>query len=275
MIRITTLVENSMGEHLGLRSEHGLSFCIEDGGTMLLFDTGQSDAIIHNAGQLCLDLSRLGLVVLSHGHYDHSGGLRSLVANGCHFKLITGKGFFTEKYAERNGSHQFLGNNFDKAYLVDSGIPWSALEEPIREIAPGIFVVGNFSRLNADEPINTRFKLLGDGAFVPDPFDDEIMMVLDTPKGLVAILGCSHPGMRNMLETVKKAFSKPIHALIGGTHLVESTPEGLQASLAYLHETIKGPIGVSHCTGKAAMGVLGVSEGRFFINSTGTSLFID
>jgi 7,8-dihydropterin-6-yl-methyl-4-(beta-D-ribofuranosyl)aminobenzene 5'-phosphate synthase len=264
-----------MGEHLGLRSEHGLSFCVEIGSTMLLFDTGQSDALIHNAARLRIDLSKLEHVVLSHGHYDHSGGLRSIVEYGCHFKLITGKGFFSEKYAERNGSLQFLGNDFDKAYLDDKGIPWSALDEQVKEISAGVFVVGNFPRLHADEPINPRFKLLKDGVFLSDPFDDEIMLVLDTPRGLVAILGCSHPGMRNMLESVKKAFGKSIYALVGGTHLVESTPEGMQVSLAYLHETIKGPIGVSHCTGKSAMGVLGVSEARFFTNSTGTSLFVD
>jgi 7,8-dihydropterin-6-yl-methyl-4-(beta-D-ribofuranosyl)aminobenzene 5'-phosphate synthase len=275
MIRITTLVENSMGEHLGLRSEHGLSFCVETTESMLLFDTGQSDAVIHNASQLRIDVSRLDHVVLSHGHYDHSGGLRSIAEHAHHFTLVTGKGFFTEKYAERNGSHQFLGNNFDEAYLNDKGIPWSVLENQVKEIVPGVFVVGNFPRVHSDEPINPRFKLLSEGAFVPDLFNDEIMLVLDTPKGLVALLGCSHPGMRNMLETVKKAFNKPVYALLGGTHLVESASEGMQASLAYLHETIKGPIGVSHCTGKAAMGVLAVSEGRYFTNSTGTSLFID
>lgn len=275
MIRITTLVENSLGEHLGLRSEHGLSFCIETDDGMFLFDTGQSDVIIHNARQLRFDLTKLDHVVLSHGHYDHSGGLRSLVEYGCRFNLITGKGFFAEKFAERNGSHQFLGNNFDQAYLDEKGITWSALDEPVKVIAPGVFIVGNFPRLHADEPINPRFKLLTDGVFVPDAFNDEIMLVLDTPKGLVAILGCSHPGMRNMLETVKKVFSKPIYALLGGTHLIESATDGMQASLSYLHETIEGPIGVSHCTGKIAMGVLAVSEPRYFINSTGTSLFID
>jgi 7,8-dihydropterin-6-yl-methyl-4-(beta-D-ribofuranosyl)aminobenzene 5'-phosphate synthase len=264
-----------MGEHLGLRSEHGLSFCVESNGSMLLFDTGQSDAVIHNAKQLRIDLSKLDHVVLSHGHYDHSGGLRSVAESGCNFRLITGQGFFAEKYAERNGSHQFLGNNFDKDYLVSKGIPLTTLDKPIMEIAPGIFVAGNFPRANSDEPINPRFKILRDGVFVPDPFDDEVMLVLDTPRGLVAILGCSHPGMRNMLETVRKAFGKSIYALVGGTHLVESASEGMQASLSYLHETITGPIGVSHCTGKAAMGVLGVSEARYFTNNTGTSLFVD
>ncbi|MDZ7793705.1 MAG: MBL fold metallo-hydrolase [Spirochaetia bacterium] len=74
-IRITTLVENSLGEHLALKNEHGLSFYIEAGSHKILFDTGQSDSFMYNAEQLKIDLSNLDYVVLSHGHYDHSGGL--------------------------------------------------------------------------------------------------------------------------------------------------------------------------------------------------------
>ena len=78
-IQITTLMENSLGEHTGLKTEHGLSFLIETEGSSVLFDLGQSGAFLHNAEKLCKDLSDVTHVVLSHGHYDHTGGFRPFV----------------------------------------------------------------------------------------------------------------------------------------------------------------------------------------------------
>ena len=115
MLRITTLIENSAGEHLALRHEHGLSFFVEKDGRAIVFDTGQSGAFIGNAARLKIDLSAPDYVVLSHGHYDHSGGLKSLAGVSGTFGLIVGQGFFREKYGFRNGAQQFLGNDFDEA----------------------------------------------------------------------------------------------------------------------------------------------------------------
>lgn len=275
MVRITTLIENSPGEHLALRPEHGLSFAVETQGRMVLFDTGQSGLFIDNAAQLRIDVGRAEHVVLSHGHYDHSGGLRSLRGKSDRFSLIVGRGFFEEKYAERNGGYEFLGNNFDKEYLADSGIPYEELSVPTRELLPGLFAVGSFPRIHADELINPRFKLLKDGSFQPDRFDDEIMLVADTPKGLIALMGCAHPGMRNMLDAVRSRFGKPIYAVLGGTHLVEASEEPLSKSIEYLRDSEVRAIGVSHCTGAKAMGRLDGSDDRYFHNRCGTSLVID
>jgi 7,8-dihydropterin-6-yl-methyl-4-(beta-D-ribofuranosyl)aminobenzene 5'-phosphate synthase len=272
--RITTLVENTAGEHLALRNEHGLSFCVETSGKKIIFDCGQSGAFIKNAEQLRIDLHDVAFVVLSHGHYDHSGGLRSLVDITTSFELIVGKGFFKDKYADFNGRHEFLGNNFTESFLKDSRIRYSELADPVRQIVPGVYVMGGFPRVHADEVIKERFKLLEGDVFIPDHFDDEVMLVVDSPKGLVALLGCSHPGMRNMLEAAKTRFGKNIYAVIGGTHLVEAAPGNLGASLEYLHSTGIGIIGVSHCTGAGAMKTLGESEERYFHNRTGSALVI-
>jgi len=275
MIRITTLIENTMGEHLALKNEHGISFCVEAGGRMVLFDTGQSDQFLRNAERLRIDLAKLEFVALSHGHYDHSGGLISLSEQAKAFELVVGKGFFEEKYAALpGGGHEFLGNNFTGKDLQTRGIPYGELSTPVRELVPGVFVMGSFPRIHPDEVIRERFKILRDGAFVPDRFDDEIMMVVDSPKGLVALLGCSHPGMRNMLEAVRAYFNKPLHAVLGGTHLVEASPEAMRHSLDYLDHSDLGVIGVSHCTGAEAMHTLGRIEDRYFHNRTGTSLII-
>ncbi len=275
MLQITTLLENSEGEHKALIHEHGLCFHIDNNGHRLLFDTGQSDALIHNAAKLGIDLDEVSRVVLSHGHYDHSGGLRHLAAEFSGFDVVTGKGFFAPKYGELGAAHEFLGNDFDTRWLAGNGIAHTTLDEPVKALVPGVYALTNFPRIHPDEVVNPRFKLRVDGTFVADSFADEVMLVVDTPKGLVAVLGCSHPGMKNMLDAATARLGKPIHAVIGGTHLVEASPESLALSIEYLKQKEIAIIGVSHCTGAVAMGSLKAFGGRYYHNRTGTALFVD
>ncbi|HPE90373.1 MAG TPA: MBL fold metallo-hydrolase [Spirochaetia bacterium] len=274
MIRITTLIENSPGEHLALKHEHGLSFCIEAYDRKVLFDTGQSANFIDNAAQLRIGLDDLDYVVLSHGHYDHSGGLRALAEIAAGFELVVGEGFFVDKYAERDGGYEFLGNNFTREFLDGRGIRYSQLSQPVRELVPGVYALGGFPRIHRDEVVNPRFKLLRDGCFVSDHFDDEIMLVVDSPKGLIALLGCSHPGMRNMLDAVKERFDKPILAVLGGTHLVEASDIGIKAAADYLQSSEIGTIGVSHCTGAGPMKALSESQKGYYHNRTGSCVVV-
>ena len=275
MLQITTLVENSEGEHKALIHQHGLCFHIDNNGHRLLFDTGQGDALIHNAAKLGIDLGQVSRVVLSHGHYDHSGGVRPLADRISGFDVVTGKGFFVPKYGSLGAAHEFIGSDFDAAWLAEKGIALTTLDEPVKALVPGVYALTDFPRIHPDEVVNPRFKLRVDGAFVEDSFADEVMLVVDTPKGLVAVLGCSHPGMKNMLDAATELLGKPIHAVIGGTHLVEASPESLALSIEYLRQKEIAVIGVSHCTGSAAMGSLKAFGERYYHNRTGTALFID
>lgn len=273
MLRITTLIENSPGEHHGLATEHGISFCIEKDGYTLLFDTGQSGSFLSNASKLNISLGAVEHVVLSHGHYDHSGGFRPLCAAAGGFTLITGEGFFLPKYAFRNGAYDFLGSDFDEAFLSEKGISSVTVSAPAKEILPGIHVLSGFPRIHAEEKINPRFLLRKDGAFMPDSFDDEILLAVETGEGLAVLLGCSHPGMRNMLDAVKERLRRPILAVLGGTHLVEAKGTGLEKSLEYLQNSGILFVGMSHCTGKDVMDRLEAVCPGFFRNVTGSSLF--
>ena len=275
MLRITTLIENSAGEHLALRHEHGLSFFVEKDGRGIVFDTGQSGAFIGNAARLNIDLSAPDYVVLSHGHYDHSGGLKSLAGVSGTFGLIVGQGFFREKYGFRNGAQQFLGNDFDEAFLKEKRIGYSFAPEGVTEILPGVFVVSGFPRVHDDERINPRFVLRTPDGFEPDAFGDEILLAVATPRGLVVLLGCSHPGLKNMLDAVRERIGLPIHAVLGGTHLVESNEASIDKTIRYLGESGIERIGVSHCTGDSAMSRLKVANANFFHNVTGNSFFIE
>ena len=274
-VKITTLLENSPGEHLALIHEHGLCFFIETDECKLLFDTGQSDSFLKNAEQLMLDPTQADYVVLSHGHYDHSGGLRSLVEKTSDFKLFMGKGFFNEKYGFKNNAWEFLGNNFDREFLEANSIDYREVEPGRTEIAPGVSIITGFPRVHEDEVINKRFRIKKDGTFIEDSFDDEVLLALDSPKGLIIVLGCSHPGMKNMIDYAIEVTGKDVYAILGGTHLVEAGPENMEQSLAYLRRDGLKVLGVSHCTGPEAMGILEKSNSRYYHNRTGSCLIVE
>ncbi len=272
--KITTLIENSQGEHLALRTEHGISFLIEKDGHKVLFDTGQSGVFIQNAAELNLSLSDIEYVVLSHGHYDHSGGFRSLTEVGSSFTLITGKGFFAPKYAADGVSCEYLGNNFDADYLASQGIRHKVVDAPVTEILPGIFVLSAFPRVHPDEVINPRFVLETESGFVPDAFGDEVAVAVETKEGFAVLLGCSHPGMKNMLFAAQQLLPAPLYAVMGGTHLVEASRESLEKSVAYLQDMGFRAVGVSHCTGRVAVDTIAKTEKGFFRNTTGHALIV-
>ena len=274
-LKITTLIENTPGENKALASEHGLSFFIEKDGFRVLFDTGQSGAFLENARQLDIDLGRLDAVAISHGHYDHSGGFRALTKITTQFTLYTGKDFFDEKYGVSQSTSKFLGNNFDPQFLAVKKIRHETVQEQVTQIFPGIFILTKFPRVHADEVINPRFMLLKDRTFHQDMFEDEICLALDTPKGLVVVLGCSHPGMKNILDAAQSFLKKPIHAVLGGTHLVEAGKENLDLSIQYLANNSIKVIGACHCTGETAMDILSAGNDHFVINRTGSTLFVN
>ena len=275
MLRITTLVENRPGVHHGLRCEHGLSLYIEKDGEKILFDTGQSDAFIHNARRMGIDLAGVDRVVLSHGHYDHTGGVRALLELGKDFRFFMGSGFFDEKYAWNGSSYEFLGNDFDVRLFEGMRTPPAIVSEDVLEIAPDVFLLSNFPRLHPEERLNPRFWVRRSGGFEQDPFTDELLIAVKMPQGIAVFLGCSHPGMCNMLDAAVARLKAPISLLVGGAHLVDAEGGRLEHSLRYIRKLKgKATIGLSHCTGKEVFKRLQGEEGPFVSMVTGSSLFI-
>jgi 7,8-dihydropterin-6-yl-methyl-4-(beta-D-ribofuranosyl)aminobenzene 5'-phosphate synthase len=274
-IEITTLIENTQGEHTGLITEHGLSFLIETGKSSTLFDTGRSNAFLKNAKLLGKRLDGVEQVVLSHGHYDHSGGFQSFVQSRADraFTLHTGQGFFAEKYARFNASYQYLGNDFDQEYIKEQGITHHTITGKT-EIVPGVWALTHFKRNHAEETIHPRFVLRGQAGWVEDRFDDEVLLVVETGKGLVMLVGCSHPGILNMLDSVQQAFNKPVYALLGGTHLVEADRPRVARSIQAFQEKGIEVLGINHCSGAEAIKLATEHSSIHFHNSTGSCLIL-
>ncbi len=273
--RVTTLVENNPSEHLSLIPEHGLSFYIEHNGTSLVFDTGQSDNFLKNGQVLNLDIKGVDHVVLSHGHYDHTNGfpfLAPLLRERA--TLWTHRDFFVPKYATDGLSNVYLGPSFDAEWIGAQRFAYEPVFDGVTEISPGVYVVTNFESSHPLEVKNPRFVLQKNGELEVDDFHDEVAVVVKSDKGLIVLVGCSHPGIMNMLATVRKRFAEPVFAVLGGTHLVEAKGKRLYNAVEYLTGGEFGKLGLSHCTGADAMRELEISSTRFYRNTTGTSLLL-
>lgn len=277
-LEINTLIENSCGEHLKLICEHGLSFFIQAGDTTLLFDTGASSEFIKNAELMSLDLTKINKVVISHGHYDHSGGYPALLdkIKTSNPSLVVKPGFFDKKYGANLLSSEYLGNGFTKKDITDKGIDIETINEDIKEIAPNVFSVSGFVRNCPLEKNDPRFRVVRNGKEVIDDFRDEHSLVIKSDKGLVVILGCSHPGLINMLSTIKTHFKEKIYSIIGGTHLVAADQERLEKTMDYILDIDVPVVGISHCSGGTdhIEYIKSRLKHRFFHNNTGTRFVV-
>ena len=147
-LKITTLVENAVAQGgKSLLAEHGLSFYIEAGERRILFDTGQNLAISNNARHLGIELNKVDTVILSHGHYDHTGGLQSLLECNSNFILHAHPDVFRQKLKQQNGRYKYIGIPLDKSTIEKRGAAVKLEKKPV-EIAPGILASGEIPLTN-------------------------------------------------------------------------------------------------------------------------------
>ncbi|MBW6411204.1 MBL fold metallo-hydrolase [Clostridium weizhouense] len=276
-LKITTLIENEPDQNNFLINEHGLSLYIEINNIKILFDTGQSGNFIKNAKKLKVDLNNLDYVILSHGHYDHSGGFMKLVENiNNSFKLIVGDGFLNKKYKllEEN-KYRFNGNTFDEKFIKQNNIPTKYINEDTYNISEDVIVFSNFERSTDFEVLNKKFYIKKDTKYIIDEFLDEIVLAIKVKEGLVVILGCSHVGVVNILKTIMKRTGMPIYCVVGGSHLIEADDFRLKNTIKFLKENNISILRLSHCTGEKGIRELQCEFGEKFVyNNTGNIIEI-
>lgn len=274
-MKVTTLIENELGNRTDLYNEHGISVYIEAKGKNILFDTGKSGNFINNAKKLHIDLKDLDTVIISHSHYDHSGGFKRLTKE-MKFKseLILGAEFFNKKYSKRRSKqHEYTGSPFDEQFLNNQNIDTRYIKEDMVEISEDILVFSNFDKDEEFENTNYVMYIEKNGEYIKDEFNDEISLAVKTDKGLVVVVGCSHVGIVNILNTIINRTGEKIYALIGGTHMVREDDEKINKIIDYLSEKDIKVIGACHCTGKQGLTMLAQQLGDNFIpNNTGDIL---
>lgn len=275
MVILRTLLENTLSQNRSLIAEHGLSFMVETERVKILFDCSAGSAARKNAEKMNVSLTEADYVVLSHSHYDHAGGYPDMVAHGVHAPLITGPQFFEEKYASEGGKYVYLGAGFGETFLADNGIE-RRICEGCETLTEGCHVVGGFQRVYNFEKAPSRFVRRTAEGMVQDDFPDEVCLVLESKKGLLLIAGCAHPGILNMIGSVRKRFGQPVYAVFGGSHLVEADEAKLAGTLKILKDMGIAVAGFNHCTGDAAQSRLAqAGEGTQYLHlKTGDCLFL-
>ncbi len=273
--RITSLVENTAGRQ-GVIAEHGLAFWIEADDVRVLFDTGQGLALEHNADALDVDLSTADHVVLSHGHYDHSGGLAAWPEKFRNMPVHLHPAACDPKYAQGasddNHYNGFAYHNMDE---LQKAFPNVQPTPKPTEIAEGIWVTGCIPRTNDFEDVGGPF-FRDEACTVPDQITDDQALYLITVRGVVVVLGCAHAGLVNTLDYISQLTGRDhIYAVIGGMHLHGATAERLDRTLVALDHYRVRIAAPCHCTGPQAVArILASQPDRFTHFPVGQSIEI-
>ncbi|MCK4274333.1 MAG: MBL fold metallo-hydrolase [Dehalococcoidales bacterium] len=271
-IKITTLSENTAGP--GALGEWGLSMLVEADGMKILFDTGGGIAAVHNAELMRVDLAAVDRMVLSHGHYDHTGGLLEVLRRAGGKEIIAHPDVWARKYGSLdNTPKRYIGIPFVREALEVMGTTFNLSREPVK-LSEHVMTTGEIPMLTDYEVVEKYLCVMEGDEMKQDPLDDDLALIIDTEFGLVVILGCAHHGIVNTLTQAKKVTGKElIYAAIGGTHLVHASKERLEKTAAALQEMGVQYLGASHCTGFNASAYLAREFGdRFFQNNAGTRL---
>ena len=255
-LRLTVVVDNNAHGD-GLMAEHGLSLLIETAEERILFDTGQGPALRHNARQLQIDLRGLDALVLSHGHYDHTGGIPEVLRQSPNLKIFAHPDLFSPRYGQRETPpHKPIGIPQTSSEALGghlANINWTTA--PTR-IAAGVWTTGGIPRTNHFEDTGGAFFLDPD-CRRPDPIEGDQALWIHTPQGIVAILGCAHSGVVNTLATISRLTgAQEFYAVIGGMHLLNAAEDRLLRTQEAFKRCRIQKLGPCHCTGKQAQAFL-------------------
>ncbi|WP_111706261.1 MBL fold metallo-hydrolase [Lutibacter citreus] len=240
-MKLTVLTENCAGKKF--EAEHGLSYLIEHNNNKILFDTGATDVFLKNAKLLNIDIENdIDTVVLSHGHWDHGGGLKYLKDK----TLITHPSSFIKRYRKKDKSPIGLTLSDEelneKFKIIKSSKPYI--------INDSMIFLGEIPRLNNFEAKTTSFI---DSRREPDFVPDDSALVLLNKDEIIIVTGCSHSGICNIIDYAQKKFKRSkIKAVIGGFHLKNNDAQ-TQETIRFLKKCKISKIFPSHCTAEPAI----------------------
>lgn len=270
-VKATILCENSVFHIPGAIAEHGLSIFLETDCGNYLLDTGQGKGIINNAQVLRIDLRTIKGIILSHHHFDHTGGLGPVLDLKGAVDLYAHPDFFRESYSVTDGKARYIGVPYPRPLLEAKGAAFK-FSNQFRQIEPGLWLTGEVPRRTDYELGDQKLSVKSGDGYQKDDVRDDQSVVIETEKGLFIVLGCCHSGIINTLNyIVEKMGTRRIHAVIGGTHLGPVGDEQREKSIEALKAFNIERLGVSHCTGlKTATRLAGEFGERFFFCNVGT-----
>ncbi len=216
----------------------------------ILFDTGwESDPLLHNMDKLGINISDIDALVLSHCHYDHTGGLTKLIGNeSAKFKLIAHKDITRPVYSLKPEIH-YIG--LDEKLLSDLPRERLMLLANETEIYQDIWITGTIPRVTDFEKPEEDVYILKDGRLVEDPEEDDMALVFNLgEEGIVVVSGCSHAGIVNTLyKSMDLTGNKKIKGVIGGFHLIDLSREVRNKTIEEMGNLDIEHVWSGHCTG--------------------------
>jgi len=261
------IIENSVFQ-TGAKSEHGFSVLIEGQGKRILFDTGQTEAMIANLELFEVEPESIDAIVLSHGHYDHTGGLYALLERNSHATVFAKSQLFEPKY---HGSEKFIGTPLKQSQLNDRIV---FVNYPM-EIDAGIFIMPDIRIFDDSDTHFSQFLVEKDKQLVPDTFEDELYMAIVKDAQLNLLSGCSHRGITNIIRSAQSWFNLPLGLVLGGFHTFNESIESTQVLTKFFKQYPPLHLAVCHCTGIEQYGILKSQLScPVSYSSTGQNIFI-
>ncbi|WP_024606953.1 MBL fold metallo-hydrolase [Pseudoalteromonas sp. TAB23] len=265
-----TILYDAFGKPSEMKKDWGFSAYIEYGGKRILFDTGNNAEIFaHNVKTKGVDLAKLDFAIASHRHGDHTSGLNHLVRVNPNVKIYAPKEKFGVFGAALPGTFYKRDESLPKEMRYYDGNP------PKTMSFGSAWPEGNFSWVTKTTEVEPGFHLIMmKGPWGVDLDVMEISLAIDTPDGIVLIVGCSHPKLEKIIEAAQIAIGKPIHLLLGGTHLLPLNPEQAKNIATSLRDKWNVAwMAPTHCTGEPAFAALKSSFGdRYLYAGLGTTL---
>ncbi|NLW06664.1 MAG: MBL fold metallo-hydrolase [Clostridia bacterium] len=272
-VEIISLVDNYVTAS-GLLAEHGLSFLVRTADQTILFDAGTGAVITHNLREMGINPREIKAVVLSHGHYDHSGGVKKICEVTGPVPVFAHPGIFGAKHKIEPGQEpKYIGIPRSQLELEQKGADFKLSQTPI-EVSKGVLLTGEIPRRHGFENEANNFYLLNEEEYVADDLADDQSLVVTTAKGPVVVLGCTHSGLINTLDHILDITGADrIYAAIGGTHLKDASPERLAKTIKELPRFGLQHFVGCHCTGFVASSALAQALGdKFSYNYVGNVL---
>jgi len=247
-VSVTILVENTTPIP-GFRGEYGFAALITVDDKKIMFDTGSEDALIKNAAAGGIDLGQINDLIISHGHFDHTGAVIPFLKSAPGKKVYAHAGIFIPRYTVWGDFRKAIGVPFDSEEIGRNGAQF-IITNDFTEVHPGVFVTGEIPRKTSYEDVGGSFYVEVGDRLVEDLIYDDMSVVINHPEGLIIVSGCAHAGIINTIEyAMQQTGQNKVRAFIGGTHLAGASEERMNKTIEALKNYDIEQIIACHCTG--------------------------